>query len=339
MELISARRPADLAALREFSTAYLRRLSPDAAAETSPEELYGEITGVFDLAARRGDRPMIVRVFNPIRAEHGYERDGTVVETNTEDLPFLVDSVTAALDAAGVRVARVMHPVVGLERGADGRIAAVLHPREAAARESIMHFDLDRRLEGDALDELASAIHGVLGDVRRAVLDHPAMADRARRMVQLAGAGAARYPDDEVDETVAFLEWLLQDNFIFLGYREYRIAEDTITVVPGSGLGILADEASSAFARPQPLEDLPPGMRERATRGRPADRLQDQSPVARAPARAAWTTSACGACRPTARSSARRACSASSPPRPTPSRRRRRRCSTASCARSCATRT
>ena len=267
MELISARRPADLAALREFSTAYLRRLSPDAAAETSPEELYGEITGVFDLAARRGDRPMIVRVFNPVRAEHGYERDGTVVETNTEDLPFLVDSVTAALDAAGVRVAHVMHPVVGLERGADGRIAAVLHPREAAARESIMHFDLDRRLEGDALDELASAIHGVLGDVRRAVLDHPAMADRARRMVQLAGAGAARYPDDEVDETVAFLEWLLQDNFIFLGYREYRIAEDTITVVPGSGLGILADEASSAFARPQPLEELPPGMRERATAG------------------------------------------------------------------------
>ena len=68
----------------------------------------------------------------------------------------------------------------------------------------------------------------MLGDVRRAVLDFPAMADRGRRMVQLAGAGAARYADDEVDETVAFLEWLLADHFIFLGYREYRIAEDTI---------------------------------------------------------------------------------------------------------------
>ena len=65
----------------------------------------------------------------------------------------------------------------------------------------------------------------MLGDVRRAVLDFPAMADRGRRMVQLAGAGAARYADDEVDETVAFLEWLLQDHFIFLGYREYRIAD------------------------------------------------------------------------------------------------------------------
>ena len=66
----------------------------------------------------------------------------------------------------------------------------------------------------------------------------------ARRMVQLAGAGAARYADEEVDETVAFLEWLLHDNFIFLGYREYRFRDDAISVVPGSGLGILADDGA-----------------------------------------------------------------------------------------------
>ena len=92
-----------------------------------------------------------------------------------------------------------------------------------------MHFDLDRRLDDAELEALADSVRAVLGDVRRAVLDFPAMADRGRRMVQLAGAGAARYPDDEVDETVAFLEWLLADHFIFLGYREYRIADDAIS--------------------------------------------------------------------------------------------------------------
>ena len=60
-----------------------------------------------------------------------------------------------------------------------------------------------------------------------------------------------------MDETVAFLEWLQRDNFIFLGYREYRIADQMVAVVPGSGLGILADEASSAYARPQRLDELP----------------------------------------------------------------------------------
>jgi glutamate dehydrogenase len=267
LQLIAARRPADGPVLAEFASAYLRRLSVDTAQSTPVEELYGETVGVFDFASGRGDRPILVRAFSPSAEEHGYERSGSVLETNTEDLPFLVDSVTGALHTSDLKIMRVLHPIVGLERDDAGRIVRVLHPREATTRESVMHFELDRRLDDAQLDELASSVRSVLGDVRRAVLDFPAMADRGRRMVQLASAGAARYADDEVDETVAFLEWLLQDHFIFLGFREYRIEEDTLGVVPGSGLGILADEASSAYARPRPLADLPDEVRERALEG------------------------------------------------------------------------
>src|SRR5688500_7199327 len=253
MELIAENRRQDGAALREFASAYLRRLSADAAESMSAPELFAEVAGAFDFAATRGEQPILVRAFNPAVAEQGYERSGSVLETNTEDLPFLVDSVRAELTARGVGVQRVLHPVVGLERDAEGRIGRVLHPREANTRESVMHFDLDRRLDEATLDALADSVRAVLGDVRRSVLDFPAMADRGRRMVQIATAGAARYADDEVDETVAFLEWLLQEHFIFLGYREYRIDEESIAVVPGSGLGILADEESSKFARPKPI--------------------------------------------------------------------------------------
>jgi len=267
MELIAARRPRDAPALREFAAAYLRRLSADAAEHATVEEMFGEVTGVFDFAAGRGDRPILVRAFNPTREAHGYERAGSVLETSTEDLPFLVDSVREALLAEGMVIQRVLHPIVGLERDDEGRIAAVLHPREASTRESVMHFDLEQRLEGNQLEALAAAMRSVLGDVRRAVQDFPAMADRGRRMVQLAGAGAVRYPDDEVDETAAFLEWLLAGHFIFLGYREYRITEETIGVLAGSGLGILADEASSRYARPQSIAALPDDVRERALEG------------------------------------------------------------------------
>ena len=267
LALIAERRPEDAAALRAFATEYLRRLSADAAQTTAPEALLAEVAGAFDFAAARGDRPIAVRAFNPTTAEHGYERPGSVLETNTDDLPFLVDSVRAELEAQGIGIVRVLHPILGLERVADGRITGVLHPREATTRESVMHFDLDRRLDADELAALADRAQSILGDVRRTVLDFPAMAERGRRMVQLAGAGLARYADDEVDETVAFLEWLLADHFILLGYREYRIADETYGLVPGSGLGILADEASSAYARPRPLADLPDGVRERALEG------------------------------------------------------------------------
>jgi len=267
MALIGERRPNDATALREFAAAYLRRLSADAAEQASSEELFAEVAGVFDFAASRRDQPVVVRAFNPVTAEHGYERAGSVLETASEDLPFLVDSVREAIIAEGLTVQRAMHPVIGLERDGGGRITGVVHPREATSRESVMHFDLDRRLDEPALDALAQSARSVLDDVRRTVLDFPAMADRGRRMVQLAGAGAARYHDDEVDETVAFLEWLLADHFIFLGYREYKIADDALSVVPGTGLGLLADEASSAFARPRPLAELPDDLRERVLEG------------------------------------------------------------------------
>ena len=267
MMLIDERRPDDAEALRAFAATYLRRLSADAAEETSPEELLAEVAGVFDFAADRGDRPIVVRAFNPTVEEHGYERPGTVLETASEDLPFLVDSVREAIAAEGLTVQRAMHPVIGLERDSDGHITGVVHPREATSRESVMHFELDRRLDDVKLAALVDSVQATLGDVRRTVLDFPAMADRGRRMVQLAGAGAARYPDDEVDETVAFLEWLLADHFIFLGYREYKISDDAISVVPESGLGLLADEESSTYARPKPLSELPEGVRRRALEG------------------------------------------------------------------------
>src|SRR3954447_701132 len=269
LDLIGERTEAERApAVRAFATAFLRRLSADGSiGELPPEALCGEIVGAFEFASARGAEPIAVRAFTPTLEEHGYAAPGSVVETNTEDWPFLVDSVSAALRERGLGIHRVLHPIVGVERDADGAIAAVLPPREASRRESIMHFDLDRPLPPDELAALEAALRDVLGDVRATVKDFPSMADRARRMVQLAGAGAARYADDEVDETVAFLEWLLHDNFIFLGYREYRFHDRAISVVPESGLGILSRTGESAYAKPVPLESLPPGVRERALEG------------------------------------------------------------------------
>ena len=269
LDLIGERTSSERApAVRAFAEAFLRRLSADGGADgLKADALCGAIVGAFEFASARGAEPIAVRAFTPTLEEHGYELPGSVVETNTEDWPFLVDSVSAELRARGLGIHRVLHPIVGVERDADGAIDAVLHPREASRRESIMHFELERRLTDEQLRGVEEALRRVLSDVRSTVKDFPAMADRARRMVQLAGAGAARYADEEVDETVAFLEWLLHDNFIFLGYREYRIREGAISVVPDSGLGILADTGESTYAKAQPIESLPPGVRERAVEG------------------------------------------------------------------------
>src|SRR3954451_24100100 len=93
--------------------AYLRRLTTAADEDGhDAEALYHELLGAFELAASRDGAPMAVRAFNPTLAEHGYEPGGSVVETNTEDLPFLVDSVSAELGARGLGIVRLLHHLV-----------------------------------------------------------------------------------------------------------------------------------------------------------------------------------------------------------------------------------
>jgi glutamate dehydrogenase len=268
-ELADERLPPErAAAVREFATAYLRRVAGAADDDGHDDEaLYHEVLGAFELAASRDGAPVAVRAFNPTRAEHGYEPKGSVVETNTEDLPFLVDSVSAELQSRGLAIVRLLHPIVGTERGPDGDIARVLPPSGAPATESVMHFELDRRLAPEELADLEDAVRSVLADVRRVVRDFPALRERVDEIVGVAQAGAARYEADEVEEVVAFLQWLARDDYILLGARDYELRDGALQVVAGSGLGLLDEESRSAFAKPVPVDTLERGLRERAFGG------------------------------------------------------------------------
>jgi glutamate dehydrogenase len=268
LELIDERVPADRAgAVRAFTQAYLRRLSSDASEGISDEDLLAEVVSAFEFTSARGNEPVAVRAFNPTREEHGYEPLGSVIETNSDDFPFLVDSVSGELEGRGLAITRLLHPIVGVERNADGKIVNVGRARDAPRRESVMHFDLASRLEGDALAEVQDAVRDVILAVTKVVEDFPAMTERVDDMITVARGGTARYPRDEVHEVADFLEWLLKGNFVMLGAREYDFSDDAIRLVEGSGLGILRDEERSAFCKPVPLSELPPGVRERATSG------------------------------------------------------------------------
>ncbi len=264
---------------RAFAAAYVRRLSADG---ISAEHLAAEVLGAFVFAGERGRAPVAVRAFNPKLEPDGYEPLGSVLETNTDDWPFLVDSVSAALQARGEMVARMVHPIMGVARE-DGKITAVSHARNAVHRESFMHFDLGRRLTERELDELTSDIEAVLLAVRNTVNDFGAMTQRVESMISLARRGSSRYDADEVREAVDFLAWLLRGNFVLLGAREYEIKDEAYRCIPGSGLGILADEERSAYSTPVPLNDLPEALRNLATGGELliVDKANARAPVHR----------------------------------------------------------
>jgi glutamate dehydrogenase len=257
-------RERDSELLARFVGAYLRRApSADAdAPEEEPEALLAEARGAFALADRRGGAIAGVRAFTPRREEHGYEAAGSVLETNTDDLPFLVDSVGAELTARGLRIVRVTHPIVGVRRdpAPPHRITAIEHPRDAP-RESVMHFELDRRLSPEELADLEDAARHVLATVRAVVDDFPALQGGLDRLVEIAGAGGGRAgaesSDQDPDEVAAFLRWVGDDHFVFLGFHEdTRDADGRLRAASGTGLGLLRDTREAGELR-VPAHDPP----------------------------------------------------------------------------------
>ncbi len=246
--------------LTEFAQAYLRRIPPENS--QSAAEWLAEVERVFDFIRVRKE-PVSVRVSNPDDSQ------GTVIEVNVEDSPFLLDSMTNEIAAHGLEVSRVTHPVIGAERDGDGRLISIGHARHARHKESVEYYELDRRLfEGD-LGGLEKALRTVLTDVRRAVDDFHSIMDRINRMVELARQATGFYPEAEIGEAIAFLQWLRDNNFVFLGYREYRLVDldgqTAVQAVADTGLGILSGE--SRVAEPVPLDDLDPEIAARYAKG------------------------------------------------------------------------
>jgi glutamate dehydrogenase len=263
--------PDRLDAQLAFAKALLHRLADDDLEERGPDGLLAMVRSVFDFVDGRGNHPAAVRVFVPALEVDGYEVAGTVVETNTDDSPFLVDSVSEELASRQLVIRQLFHPMIGTARDEDGRLERVMSSRDASHRESVMHFELERRLSETDRHDLEGRIRAILHDVRLVVRDFEPMQNRARHMMELARQAAVAYDPQEVGETVDFIEWLLQMNFVFLGYREYRLEDRpqgrVIQAVPGSGLGILSDVSMSTFAEPTPLDSLDPAIRRRIEEG------------------------------------------------------------------------
>ena len=187
-------------------------------------ELAAQVRSVFAFVNGRPPGELGVRAFNPDPDRDGWSASGSVVDVNVEDSPFLVDTVTAELHDFGCQVRLVLHPVMGVERAADGTIEAVTPARGAPRRESVMHFQTDRTLDDAGLEAVEDALRRASrAAARRSRLPADGGAgradDRGRR-----GRGRALAPD-EMHESIEFLSWLTDDNFIYLGYREYEATE------------------------------------------------------------------------------------------------------------------
>ena len=248
-----------------FVRRYYETVPPEDLADRSAGNLYGAALSHWNFVQTRPSGRPRVRIYNPTLEDHGWQSDHTIVEVVNDDMPFLVDSVSAELNRHDLMVHLIIHPVFSITRDGDDRLTALADANgeaEGARRESLIHVEVDQHSAGAFLDELTGALERTLDDVREVVDDWAAMTAKLRETTERFTEHAPDLPEDQVEEVIAFLGWLLDNHFTFLGFREYALTQKAgeigYRVVKDSGLGLLRDDGVDSIASQTGDGALPP---------------------------------------------------------------------------------
>ncbi len=245
----------DAESVAHFVWRYFALVSPDDIIYTSFDTLLGAVLSLWEFGRERKPGTPKIRLFNPTAEKNGWALEHTIIEIVNDDMPFLVDSVTAEINQRRRNIHLLLHPVVSVRRDAKCRRVELASTQTAttdALTESYMHIEIDQETEAAELESIRASLERVLEQVRLAVTDWRAMRERLSENIREIEGHKLPMPQEEVDEADAFLRWLDDGNFIFLGYRRYgfetRKGKDYLPARPESGLGILRE------VRPESIE-------------------------------------------------------------------------------------
>ncbi len=202
----------------------------------------------------------------------GGERRHLRIALVNDDMPFLVDSVAAAISALGVGIDLLLHPVVQVERDGDGAITGI---GKSGTRESMIYIETPR-VDARQRRDLLEALQTTLDDVHAAVSDWPKM-----QSAIAADAEAVQALDAEMG---ALLAWLGGGMLTQLGHltrrRDGRIV-DRLGICRASAHDLLAEisyerafewfDRQEAAGTPKPLLAIKSNVQSRVHRASPLD--------------------------------------------------------------------
>jgi glutamate dehydrogenase len=236
-----------------FLDAYYHFVAPEDLVAAGPSRVAGTAARHAALGAIRPQGRAVVQVGDG--GDASLSGATTVVDIVTDDMPYLVDSLTMELNRHRADVRLIVHPLLTVHRDVTGVARGAILPRgiesndeDGGVRESWIHLELSHVADQRAL---ARDLRRVLDDVRVANEDQRRMRSAARDLVTaLADADSPKET-----ETSELLAWMSAGHFTFLGYREYEFSNapdgqgaeagsspagrGRLKPVAGSGLGIL----------------------------------------------------------------------------------------------------
>lgn len=252
VERIQKKLPMETAGLcSEFVRQFYLTMSLEDLQESSIDDLYGLAVNFWDLIEVRNTHEIKIRIYNPDMEHHGWENSHTVIELICQDMSFLVDSLRIVLKRMGISLYLTVHMGgIRLLRDADDHVTAVLPRKEEPAPNLLIEapilMKIERQTDPEIIEKLKDQIKDVLTENRAVINDWTLMRQRVCDIADELKDAPISLNKEDVTETQAFLHWLEDHHFTFIGMQDYDLVQENnemrLQALPGTGLGILRDE-------------------------------------------------------------------------------------------------
>ncbi len=240
------------APVKEFAQQFLRKIPEEDMAQITPPVLAKTIESHWDLFQSKKKDKAAIRVYTPTMEKDGWTHGRTVIDIVQDDMAFLIDSIVAEIVRHGQLIQMLVHPTVYVEYGKD-KMPKAYHSdyEEGYKRYSMTHVELRGTIGEAQAEELRMGLLRVMDDVRNATRDWAPMKEMLRHAQRQLSHAPAKFDDFLIEEYQAFLEYLYDNNFTLLGYREYKFSEKKGKLVSETvkerSLGLLRDEVMPVY--------------------------------------------------------------------------------------------
>ncbi|WP_077342784.1 NAD-glutamate dehydrogenase [Pseudocolwellia agarivorans] len=227
-ELIHLKVPKSIAPLVEqFSTLLYGNISTLDLNNRNDSDMYGATLSLWNSLNDHKINQPVIKVFNPQVSKHGWKSSHTVIEVVVKDMPFLVDSLRIALGRLGLTPHLMLNSPIKIVRDSNNKIIELSATSDkkikATSTETAFFIEIDRITEQNLLDSVVQELHSVVSDISLTVTDWQTMKEKLNETITTIKKSKYFCSKEEHTDTLEFLNWILDDNFTFMGYRSYDI--------------------------------------------------------------------------------------------------------------------
>ncbi|MBB5022682.1 NAD-glutamate dehydrogenase domain-containing protein [Desulfurispira natronophila] len=232
----------------------------------SEEQLLVQLQTFLDFLRVRKGNTINFEVFTPEDDNLDFGiMYSSILFINMPDSPFILKSLYSYFESRSLPHFLTIHPIINVERDGRGRLLSLdtryNDPSVAKRLESFIVIQFQAIEDQDEIRQLREDICAILNSTQLAVQDFGAILKKLQE-IELFVNTTEQVSETERENTIEFFRWLEQENFVFLGYRQYKVSHPgnkdkaTIQVVSGAGLGILRDDKGSQYAKPKKIKTL-----------------------------------------------------------------------------------